>query len=74
LPDATDVPVQQGAAIAAAQYIAARALVFLTPVNPDLHRVLSDKGWQVLDFSDPTHWSIRFAAYPEIFGLPEDTQ
>ena len=74
LPDATDVPVQQGAAIAAAQYVAARALVFLTPISPDLHTVLSDKGWQVLDFTDPAHWSIRFAAYPEIFGLSENIQ
>ncbi|WP_436395848.1 DEAD/DEAH box helicase [Acidithiobacillus ferriphilus] len=74
LPDATDVPVQQGAAIAAAQYAAARALVFLTPISPDLHRVLSDKGWQVLDFADLAQWSIRFAAYPEIFGLPEKPQ
>ncbi len=74
LPDATDVPVQQGAAIAAAQYAAARALVFLTPISPDLHRVLSDKGWQVLDFADLAQWSIRFATYPEIFGLPEKPQ
>ncbi|MBU2720293.1 DUF1998 domain-containing protein, partial [Acidithiobacillus ferridurans] len=74
LPDATDVPVQQGAAIATAQYVAARALVFLTPISPDLHRVLGDKGWQVLDFADPAHWSIQFAAYPEIFGLPENIQ
>jgi hypothetical protein len=28
----------------------------------------------VLDFADPAQWSIRFADYPEIFGLPENIQ
>lgn len=74
LPDATDVPVLQGAAIAAGQYATARALVFLAPISPDLHAVLRDKGWQVLDFADQSQWPARFEAHPEVFGSPRGSQ
>lgn len=72
-PDATNVSVNQGAAMAGAQYKAARALVFLDEVSPELHALLADKGWQTLDFSDPTDWTADFASYPEVFGVPESS-
>lgn len=67
-PDALNIPVNQGAATAAAQYKAARALVFLSSVDAATTASLQDKGWQVLDFSEPEHWSRRFAEHPAVFG------
>ncbi|MEQ6435432.1 DEAD/DEAH box helicase [Comamonas sp. w2-DMI] len=68
LPDALNVAVNKGAAIAAAQYKAARALVFLTPLDPSTAATLQDKGWQVLDFSEPTHWPAHFAEHFAVFN------
>ena len=67
-PDALNLPVNQGTATAAAQYKAARALVFLTPVDAGITATLQDKGWQVLDFSEPEHWAARFAEHHAVFG------
>jgi hypothetical protein len=61
------VPVNQGAATAAGQYRSARALVFLEPVTDDTVDTLTDKGWQVLDFSDPSQWQAQFAAHADVF-------
>lgn len=69
IPDALNIPVNQGVATAAAQYKAARALVFLSPVDAATAAWLQDKGWKVLDFSEPEHWSKRFAEHPAVFGL-----
>ena len=70
-PDAVEVPVNQDTAMAAGQYKAARALVFLESVSADLNGILFDKGWQVLDFSDPTQWPSLFEAHYEVFGNPQ---
>ncbi|MHB9800486.1 DEAD/DEAH box helicase [Pseudomonas sp. MT3] len=70
-PDALSVPVNNGAAIAAAQYKASRALVFLSTVDEQTTSVLRDKGWQVLDFSDASRWSQQFAAHADVFGSKE---
>ena len=67
-PDTMQVPVNQGAAIAAGQYKSARALVFLEAIDTNTATLLTDKGWQVLDFSDPSLWHAQFAAYPAVFG------
>ncbi len=67
-PDLVNVPVGQGAATAAAQYKAARALVFLEPADEETLNMLRDKGWQALDFSDPDHWPELFAAHADVFG------
>jgi len=67
-PDALNVPVNHGAAIAAAQYKAARALVFLSAVDAATAAALQDKGWQALDFSEPSRWPQQFAAYPHVFA------
>ena len=63
-----NLPVNQGEATAAAQYKAARALVFLTSVDAATTATLQDKGWQVLDFSEPEHWAARFAEHHAVFG------
>jgi hypothetical protein len=70
-PDATSVPVQNGAAIAAAQYKGSRKLVFLQPVPAEVGSALFDKGWEVLDFSDATRWDEQFARYSDVFGAPQ---
>jgi hypothetical protein len=67
-PDATMVAVNGGAAHAAAQYKAARALVFLEPMDEATTTLLQEKGWQVLDFAIPERWAAQFAAHPEVFG------
>jgi Lhr-like helicase len=70
-PDALNVSVNNGSALAAAQYKAARALVFLSAVDEQTASVLRDKGWQVLDFSDASRWPQQFAAHADVFGHPE---
>lgn len=70
-PDAVNVSVNNGAAIAAAQYKASRALVFLSAVDDQTTSVLQDKGWQVLDFSDASRWPQQFAAHADVFGSKE---
>ena len=73
-PDALQVPVNQGAAMAAGQYKSARALVFLDAIESETAALLTDKGWQVLNFSDPSQWQAQFAAHPDVFGNHEKTQ
>lgn len=73
-PDATQVTVNQGAATAAGQYKATRALVFLEPISPELQSLLTDKGWQVLDFSDPAQWPAQFSTHADVFGPHEKQQ
>ncbi|MEI6068452.1 MAG: DEAD/DEAH box helicase [Methylococcaceae bacterium] len=71
-PDALDVPINQGQAIASAQYKSLRALIFLNPLVNDLKIQLEDKGWQVLDFSDPTLWPGLFEQYADLLGKQEN--
>jgi superfamily II DNA/RNA helicase len=66
-PDAVQVSINQGAATAAGQYKSARALVFLDEIDPEAAALLADKGWQVLNFSDPLQWQEQFAAHPDVF-------
>lgn len=70
-PDALNVPVNRGAATAAAQYKTSRALVFLAPPDADTANLLLDKGWQLLDFSEPDGWAKQFAAHSDVFALNE---
>lgn len=74
LPDATLVSVNQGAATAAGQYKSARALVFLEDIDTETTALLTDKGWQVLNFSDPSQWQAQFTAHPKVFGNHEIPQ
>ena len=61
-PDKQNVSVNKGAAIAVAQYKAARTLVFLATPDQNTAIQLQERGWQLLDFSDKINWPIRFAA------------
>ena len=70
-PDATRVSVCEGTATAAAQFKAARALVFLEPLADETRAALADKGWQALDFSDRGQWAAEFAQSPDVFGHPQ---
>lgn len=70
-PDATAVPVNQGAATAAGQYKTVRALVFLQSIDENTSARLIDKGWRVLDFSDPDEWQAQFVRYPDVFVKSE---
>lgn len=69
-PDATQVPIQQGIATAAAQYKSARVLVFLDTIQQDIQTTLAEKGWKVLDFSRPDQWPAEFDRHGEVFGYP----
>lgn len=73
-PDTLLVSVNQGAATAAGQYKSARALVFLENIDTDTAAIMADKGWQVLNFSDPSQWQAQFAAHPDVFGNDENKQ
>ena len=73
-PDALQVSVNHGAATAACQYKSARALVFLDAIDADTAALLTDKGWQVLNFSDPSQWQAQFGAHPDVFGNDEKKQ
>ncbi len=70
-PDALQVSVNHGAATAAGQYKSARALVFLDAIESETAALLTDKGWQVLNFSDPSQWQAQFAAHDDVFGNDE---
>ncbi len=70
-PDAIRVSVLAGQAIAAGQYKSARTLVFLEPPGHAVQAGLADKGWRVLDCSDPSQWDERFAAAPDVFAKAE---
>ena len=73
-PDALQVSVNQGAATAVGQYKSARALVFLENIDTDTAAIMADKGWQVLNFSEPSQWQAQFAAHPDVFGNDENKQ
>ncbi len=71
-PDAIGVSVNHGEATAAGQYKSLRMLVFLESLRKDIQDQLEDKGWQVLDFSNPSQWSDLFEQYAELFGKQEN--
>jgi hypothetical protein len=71
-PDATSVPINQGAGKADAQYRDRRAIVFLTPPLNDVAQYASDRGYRVIVFGDETTWPQTFAKYPDVFGEGSD--
>ena len=70
-PDAIEVSINQGQAIVAGQYKSLRILVFIEALANDTKTQLEDKGWQVLDFSNPTQWPGLFEQYAELLGKQE---
>lgn len=70
-PDQTQVPVCEGAAIAAGLYRSARLLVFLDSLAPEIQNRLQDKAMQTLVMSnDPKKWVDQLASFPQAFGQP----
>jgi hypothetical protein len=67
LPDQTQLPVLAGRLTVAGQYKAARTLVVLQPLQAAWQAELTDKGWSVIDMSNPAQWAEQFAAYPLVF-------
>lgn len=67
-PDETNRAVLNGAAFADALYKEARVLVFLHTVSAELGTQLQDKGWQILDFTDPVQWPTLFAQHGKLFS------
>lgn len=68
LPDAQNLAVNKGAATAAAQYKTARVLVFLTLPDSDNSTRLQERGWQLLDFSNPELWPQRFTELAQLIN------
>lgn len=68
-PDACKVPLNNGQAMADAQYKAGRVLIFLAPPDFSTRSYVEDRGWRVVEFSSNTdQWPNVFNAYPDIFG------
>ncbi|MBI2744615.1 MAG: DEAD/DEAH box helicase [Burkholderiales bacterium] len=67
-PDQAQLPVLGGRLIVAGQYKAARTLVVLQPVAADHQAELADKGWSILDMSNPALWQEQFAAHRHVFS------
>lgn len=67
-PDAFGVPLNNGAAVADAQYKTSRALVFLQ--NPDgaTRSYVEDRGYRVLVVGLREQWDELFSQYPDVFG------
>jgi len=72
MPDSTFVPVYGGVATAAAQYKAARTLIFTAWPTQEIIRQLTDKGWRCLNAAEPSAWSALFSQHPDVFGVAED--
>ncbi|MDD3449866.1 MAG: DUF1998 domain-containing protein, partial [Gammaproteobacteria bacterium] len=71
LPDAEQVAIKGGEAIAAFRYSEARALIFFQAQDPDIVAYLADRDWQVLVFpADSAAWPPLFVAHPEVFKAP----
>lgn len=68
-PDKTDVPIQDGAAVAVALYQASRALVFLQRPSESVSSHAQDRGFTVIVFpADQAEWLAVFESHPTIFG------
>lgn len=68
MPDATFVPVSDGAAKATAQYKAARTLLFTVWPPEEIVHQLTDKGWRCLNATDSSTWATLFSQHPDVFG------
>jgi Lhr-like helicase len=67
-PDQVQLSVLGGRLTVAGQYKAARTLVVLQPLQAAWQSELTDKGWSVLDMSEPTQWQDQFASHPHVFS------
>jgi hypothetical protein len=67
-PDQYQAPALGGALTVAGWYKSTRTAVVLgTPTTAQVAALL-DKGYTVIDMSDPVQWSVQFGQYPLVFG------
>jgi hypothetical protein len=67
-PDQYQAPALGGALTVAGWYKSTRTAVVLgTPTTLQVAALL-DKGYTVIDMSDPVQWSVQFGQYPLVFG------
>lgn len=66
-PDQAPLSVLGGRALMAAQYRDARTLVTLQALSPEMLSELADKGWNVLNMSNPLKWAQQFAQHADVF-------
>ena len=69
MPDATEVSVAQGKAIASGQYKSQRILLFIDMPSTDILTTLSDKGWTCLDFSNAQAIAVSTEFLANTFNL-----
>jgi hypothetical protein len=69
-PDQYQAPALGGALTVAGWYKSTRTAVVLATPSPEHAAALLDKGFTVVDMSDPAHWSTQFDKYAHIFGGP----
>jgi hypothetical protein len=68
LPDQYQAPALGGALTVAGWYKSTRVAVVLATPSPAQAAALLDKGYTVVNMSDPAHWVAQFGQYPLIFG------
>jgi hypothetical protein len=66
-PDDLNVSIANGRAEVAAQFKITRCLIVLAPIDSQIVEDLSEKRYQVLDFSDVSQWPETFAKYKYLF-------
>ena len=68
LPDQYQAPALGGALTVAGWYKSTRTAVVLATPSTEHAAALLDKGFTVVDMSDPARWSAQFDKYAHIFG------
>lgn len=61
-----------GAAVADAQYKSARALVFLREPDGATRSYVEDRGYRVVLMGQREQWDELFSQYPDVFGAGEE--
>ena len=67
-PDQYQAPALGGALTVAGWYKSTRTAFVLATPSPEQAAALLDKGFTVVDMSDPNHWNAQFNTYAHIFG------
>ncbi len=68
MPDQYQAPALGGALTVAGWYKSKRTVVVLATPSSVHAAALLDKGYTVVDMSDPVQWGAQFDQYPHIFG------
>jgi hypothetical protein len=68
VPDEGPLTVLGGSAQMAAKYAATRTLVALQTPSPETTAALEERGWTLLDMSNPARWAQQFADHAALFN------